>query len=788
MLQSKTRWEIEQQDEATVNVFVEALDVSPVLAKLLVNRGLTTLEAARDFLTIEDKDFHSPYALDGMEEAVHRIRAAIHTQEKILVFGDYDADGVTATSLMVTGLKKMGANVSFYVPHRFSEGYGPNVPAFEKARQEGVGLIITVDTGIAAHDAIEAARLMGLDVIITDHHEPPPELPKAEIIINPKKPGCPYPFKGLAGVGVAFKVIHALWEEVPETLLDLVAIGTIADLVPLIDENRLLAIKGLKRINERPRLGIEALLSVAGIEAGQVSEDNIGFGLGPRINAAGRMDHAKPAIDLMLSENAEEAARLAQSLDEANIERKRIVEEMTNEALQKVELIPDTQQTVIVVAGEDWHEGVVGIVASRIVEAYYRPTIVLSIDPETGMAKGSARSIDGFDIFKALSTCKDLLPHFGGHEMAAGMSLATDQIEALRTRLNIYGQSHLTSELLTPLTRIDQVYPVEEISVEGIEALQALAPFGVGNPKPRFVMEHLAIHSMKQIGSNKDHLKFTFEKDDVKLEGVGFRIGDYYQHIAPDAELSVVGELSINEWNGFRKPQILIEDLRVPQWQLFDWRGQKDIINKLKQLPAKKRQVVCFNEETPNKIGFPPELQEDILFVSQQEIHVSGDEERPYLVFLDLPESIESIQKLFNSRDTFPGRIYAIFVQTEEHFFTAFPTREQFKWLYAFLIKQKKFSYKQAIQAIVKHKTWGQELIEFMFKVFFELDFAKIEEDFVYLNESPNKRPLTESLAYSRRLELSKLEELLCYSSRRDLVQWFKQFNLDLTRAEEATV
>ncbi|GGE42897.1 single-stranded-DNA-specific exonuclease RecJ [Pullulanibacillus camelliae] len=782
MLKAKMRWELREESEQEIENISKSLAISPILAALLFNRGFRTAEEARDFLNIDKMPFHSPFQLDGMAEAVERIQRAVENQEKILVFGDYDADGVSSTSVMVLGLRQLGANVDYYVPHRFTEGYGPNSPAFEKAKEQGITLIITVDTGIAAIEPIAAARAMGLEVIVTDHHEPPAELPEASIIINPKKPGCPYPFKGLAGVGVAFKLIHALLGEVPEPLLDLVAVGTISDLVPLVDENRLFAIKGLQRIASYPRHGILALLKVADKQPQRITEDDIGFGIGPRINAAGRMDHARPAIELMLADSADEAEQLAEMLDDYNNERKQLVEEMAEEAMAKVALMPEELRDVIVVAGEDWHEGVIGIVASRLVEAYYRPAIVFAVDSDTGMAKGSARSIEGFDIYQALTTCKTLLPHFGGHPMAAGMSIHHDDIAALREQLNVYGKTLLTPEVLTPRTLIDHVYALEELSLEAIEDLQRLAPYGVGNPKPQFLFKNLTIASIKQIGSNKDHLKFVLTKDEETLDAIGFRIGDLYHQITPDARLSIVGELAINEWNGYRKPQLMIKDIQVPQWQLFDYRGNPQALAAhLASIPTAQRRLICFREET---------LQALQLQTLSNEVGVNAAKktEAPYLVLLDLPTTRDELAAVFEQRETFPERIYVVFYQNSEHFFTSFPTREQFKWLYAFLFKKKQLSYAQALQAIPKHKGWSQELVKFMFEVFFELDFATIEKDIVQISINPNKKSLTESHLYVQRQELSKIEELFCYSPKRELKKWFNQFNHDLTPAEEAFV
>jgi len=775
MLKAKTRWEFIEESEHEVAALVDALAISPILATLLLKRGCRTVEEARDFLNIEKMPFYSPFELDGMSEAVARINKAVEDHEKILVFGDYDADGISSVSVMVLGLRQLGADVDYYVPHRFTEGYGPNIPAFTQSKEQGISLVITVDTGIAAVEPVAAAREMGMDVIITDHHEPPAELPDAYCIINPKKPGCSYPFKSLAGVGVAFKIIHALLGAPPEDLLDLVAIGTISDLVPLVDENRLLVMKGLKLISRYPRQGLLALLKVADKQPQSITEDDIGFGIGPRLNAAGRMDHARPAIELMLANSADDAEKLAQQLDDYNNERKQLVEEITEEAITKVALMPEELRDVIVVAGEDWHEGVIGIVASRLVEIYYRPVIVLAMNSQTGMAKGSARSIEGFDMYQALTTCKTMLTRFGGHPMAAGVTIRCDDVVALHKQLSAYGKIILTSDVCTPRTIIDHVYALEELSVKAIEELQQLAPYGTGNPKPQFLFEQMTIDSIRQIGSYQDHLKCVLVKDEMTLEAIGFKIGKLYHQMTPDAHLSIVGQLVINEWNGYRKPQLMIKDLQVPHWQLFDYRGNlKGLRGDIEQIPKEKRQLVCFRDGTLQTL----QLQE---LSNEKGSDSLKESEAPYLILLDLPPTIGELVSLLEQRETFPERIYAVFYQNSETFFANFPTREQFKWFYALLFKKKQFSYSKALQAIPKHKGWSQELVTFMFEVFFELDFATMDEDMVHISINPNKKSLTESRLYIQRQELSNIEELFCYSSRRELKEWFNQFYHEAT-------
>ena len=456
MLKPKTRWNVQSADEEKVAALANELHITPLVATLLVNRGLDTIESARSFLFVKNQTFHDPYLLKDMDKAVNRIKEAIRRKEKIRIFGDYDADGVTSTTVMVTTLTKMGADVDFYIPNRFTEGYGPNPGAFRLAADQGVKVLISVDTGIAALEEARLARELGMDYILTDHHEPGPELPEAYAIIHPKIENNPYPFKDLAGVGVAFKLAHALLGELPEDLLEIAAIGTIADLVPLNGENRLIAAQGIEHLRQTNRPGLVALMKVSNIQQDVLDEESIGFAMAPRINAVGRLGDADPAVDLLMSPSLEEALELASEINEINKERQAMVAAMAEEAFREVEdKYPLDANGVLIIGREGWNSGVVGIVASKLVERFYRPAIVLSFDSEKGLAKGSARSIDGFDLFANLSTCRELLPHFGGHPMAAGMTLKIEDVPELRARMNKLALEQLNEEDFIPVTQLD---------------------------------------------------------------------------------------------------------------------------------------------------------------------------------------------------------------------------------------------------------------------------------------------------------------------------------------------
>lgn len=775
MLEPRTRWEIQKPSEEKAKWLSQELDIPLLIANLLAVRGIETIEEAQAFLKIDIDQFHDPFLMDGMKESVERIHKAVESQEKILIFGDYDADGVSSTTVMYYALKELGAEFDYYIPNRFTEGYGPNEPALRKAKEEGYSLVVTVDTGISAVHEAAVAKKIGLDFIITDHHEAPPVLPDAYSIINPKKPGCTYPFSGLAGVGVAFKVAHALHGKPPMHLLDYACIGTIADLVPLIDENRVIAKMGIEALSKTDKIGLQELLKAAGLYDKELSAEDVGFAIGPRVNAAGRLGSAMPVVELFTSSDREESAMLAQELDSVNKERQGIVNEITKEAIAMVEeQFPPEHNEVLVLAKEGWNPGVIGIVASRLVEKFYRPTIVLCLDPEKETAKGSARSIKGFDMFENLSESRDILPHFGGHPMAAGMTLSMHDVDELRNRLIKQAKTCLTPEDFLPVTSIDLTAALDEISLETVEMLSTLAPFGVGNPSPRILIEEVPIREMKKIGSQSNHLKLQVGNGEMSvLDCIGFQKGSLLDEMTPYSLLSLVGQIQLNEWNGYRKPQLLLEDLSVSHFQLFDYRGLKDAGKRLIGLPDSKTCYIAFDKSTLQELGMESlasqTIGEDELFLQPKDAF-----QDKYIVFLDVPTSLSRFSEWLETIGE-PARIYAVFHQSTEHFFTTLPNRDHFKWFYAFLAKRKTFNVRKDGAELAKWKGWSKETIDFMSKVFFELEFVTIDDGVITINSKPSKRELDSSETYQKKFEQADIENQLVYSSYHSLKSWFTQ-------------
>ncbi|WP_295234816.1 single-stranded-DNA-specific exonuclease RecJ [Veillonella sp.] len=565
MRQSKAkRWRLASGDEQAEQALVRHLGVYPVVAKLLVNRGIDTVAAGQDFLYGTVNDLLDPYDLKGMAEAVPLIQTAIEEQQRIVVYGDYDVDGITATSLMYRFLTRCGANVSYYIPERQSEGYGLNAEALEHIIEQGTELVITVDCGISSYDIVEAVRHR-LTMIITDHHTAPPDIPRAAAVINHKQPGCSYSDKNLSGVGVAFKLCQAIWRERTGEAylddLDIVALGTVADVVPLVGENRIIVREGLKKMTESPNIGIAALVEVAGLGGRKLTTGHIGFTLAPRLNAAGRVTHATRAVELLITTDQTTANCIAEELQATNQERQLIERGIHEEARLDVINQAEEASKVIVVAGEGWHPGVIGIVASRLVEEFYRPTLVISI--HDGIGKGSCRSIENCNIYEALKSAEDLLLQFGGHKQAAGFSIAAENIPALRQRLTEYCEQHLTTEDYVPIIDIDAPLEPAEVTVELVDQIETLEPYGMGNSTPVFAINPIAVQDVFLLGQQKNHCKIILQSQVGPLDAIIWHGAEYHREVFPDEQIKVAFALQKNEWQGRVSPQLMVQDLAL---------------------------------------------------------------------------------------------------------------------------------------------------------------------------------------------------------------------------------
>ncbi|KAA0957825.1 single-stranded-DNA-specific exonuclease RecJ [Planococcus sp. ANT_H30] len=668
---------------------------------------------------------------------------------------------------MMTVLQDLGADVSFMIPNRSKHGYGPNSELFQQAFDQGTKLIVTVDNGISGIEQVDFANALGMDVIISDHHDIGDQLPNALAVVHPRHPQGHYPFGELAGVGVAFKIAHALYEEIPDHLIELTAIGTVADLVPLHGENRIFVKEGLAALIDSPSPAIAALCEVSGVKQQDITEETIGFMFGPRINAIGRLQDADPAVRMFLTEDPAEARSLASGLDVLNKERQAIVKKISEEAMQQVEQrYPDGVPHVLVVAQEGWNPGVVGIVASKLTEKFYRPSIVLSVDPETNKAKGSARSIEGFHLYNELAKNRDILPHFGGHPMAAGMTLAASDVDDLRERLNKQAEISLTEEELLPVVNIDIPLRLDEIDITAIESMRLLAPFGMGFAKPKFYLEGVHVASIRKIGAAQNHLKMELTQQAASIDAVGFGLGSVGDELTPDVKIDVIGDLQVNEWNGRKKPQLMVEDVRTDQWQLFDIRGIRQVSRWSKLIPKENQVFLAFKEETPAL--FQSLLAQPICTVAQVKA-MSGSKD--HLVLLDLPESEEQLVSVLANMK--PKRVYAHFHAKDSQYFEQIPTREQFKWLFSFIKKRGTFDFTKHCDELAKHKGWTRESLFFMLQVFFELGFVTLNNGITEIAQSPSKQDLSEAPIYKRREQQIALEQKLLYASYKDLKEWF---------------
>lgn len=532
-----------------------------IISNLLLSRGINDIEKSNDFLNPEINGLHDPFLLMDMGRAVDRIDEAIKGREKITIYGDYDVDGITSTSILYTALKRIGADISYYIPDRISEGYGINNKAIDYIKSIGTNLIITVDCGISAVNEIEYARENGIDVIVTDHHECGEVIPDT-IVVNPKRNGCNYPFKELAGCGVAFKLIQALWIKYEltgfEEFLDICSIGTIADIVELREENRIIVKRGLERLESSRRCGITALKNVSGID-GELNSYSIAFQIAPRINAAGRLSDAKIAVELFTTCDYDKAMQIAKYLDNENKNRQNIEDNILNEAIDMInEGYNLKQQRVIILSSPKWHIGVVGIVASRILERYNRPVILICEEDEIG--RGSGRSIDGFNLFENISACKDLLLKFGGHELAAGITIEKSKINEFKKRLNELALK-IDPEYFQSKINIDMDVPNQLVNIETAELLKTFEPFGAGNPSPVFCMEGLKVISKRGVGNKEQHLKMVLDKDEKSYDCIMF--GGSMEYIDKNWDrVDAAFNMDINNWNNKKNLQFILKDLK----------------------------------------------------------------------------------------------------------------------------------------------------------------------------------------------------------------------------------
>jgi single-stranded-DNA-specific exonuclease len=531
----------------------------PLIAQLLFNRGLTEPAQLESFITADERLSADPFLMPGMHQAIARVYRALLSGENIAIYGDFDTDGITATALLVQGLSSLGARVTPYIPHRVNEGHGLRTGALERLHQEGVNLVITVDCGITGVNEVKKARRMGIDIVITDHHTPLEEIPQASAVVNPKLPDSAYPFFQLAGVGVAFKFFEALLKSLgkdgeADKLLDLVALGTVADLMPLVSENRYLVKEGLRLLNTSPRLGIREMITQAGLIPGSLDTDSISWVIAPRLNTTGRLEHALPSYQLLMTDSADEARKLSQWLEQKNAERQRLTTKIVAQAREAI--LAEGIAPILIASDEDYPAGIVGLAAGRLSEEFYRPTVVIKTGKQ--VSNGSCRSIPEFNIVRALSQCRELFSNFGGHPQAAGFTLPTKNLPRLKAALLEMASDELAGVDLRPHLDIDAEIKLTDLGGDTLPAMDKLAPFGRGNPHPTFLSRNLEVIDCRVMGNSGDHLRLRLLQDGFLWDGVAFQAGDYRKEIV--SPMDIVFNLEVDQWRGEERLRLNLLD------------------------------------------------------------------------------------------------------------------------------------------------------------------------------------------------------------------------------------
>ncbi|RED64149.1 single-stranded-DNA-specific exonuclease RecJ [Cohnella lupini] len=789
MIKSKYRWDLPELDESLVSKLERELQVSRLTAGVLAGRGWTSSEQTKAFLQTDAEQLHDPFVMKGMSDAVRRISDAVKHGERIRVYGDYDADGVTSTALMSRLLIELGASFDTYIPHRSREGYGLNVGAIDLAAEAGVRLLITVDNGISAVEQIAYAASRGIDVVVTDHHEPPDKLPEAVALVNPKQKDCPYPFKGLCGAGVVFKLAHAMLGRPIIEYTDLAAIGTIADLMPLTGENRVIARLGLEQMRRQPIVGIRALAKVCGIKPEDLTSGRIGFSLAPRLNAGGRLDHADSAVKLLQETEEEEAERMALGLDKLNSERQALVEQTVIEAdeMWQTQCAAEggADRKVIVLAKAGWNAGIAGLVASKLVERYYRPAVILASDEETGLCKGSARSIDGFDLYEALTDCADLMEHYGGHQAAAGMTISRENIDLLANRLHELAELRLTAEDWQPKRRADLSVKLSDLTLGAVDQLASLEPFGSGNPTPRVVLQEVRIRESRTMGKEDKHLRVTVEQSGQAMEVVAFGMGEKKEILSAGVVIDLLGELSINEWNGNRKVQMMFQDFRSRHLHVKDRRKEVDVWIELDRIVANLPSglaIACsslasFKEAHARfgHMGIAMSLYTDTnidRFVADSETAAALEATDSvdqfghwrHLILIGLPSSDQEVRIL--KRWLAPergGESVTVFAELGSGSmatasFPAFPERKHFAEIFAMCRKRGAWldSPDGFLQESAMATGWPLSSVRMMHEVFVELGFIAVAGASRKIVTEPPRRELEQSSRYRKAREYAE--------------------------------
>lgn len=714
--------------------------LNPAIEQLVLARQLATAESLDTFAK-EETIHHDPFLFSEMSKIITRINEAIDQGEPILIYGDYDADGVTGTSILVRCLRELGALVDYYIPNRFYEGYGPNEDAFMQAIADGYQLVITVDNGIAGVDEAEILLEHGVDLIITDHHQVKETLPRAYAILHPELDEN-YPFHHLSGAGVALKVAEALLQEViPEDFYAIAMLGTIGDVVPLIDENRSIVKRGLAALRETEIEGLNAMMDLAGTEKSEVTEVNVGFELCPRLNAPGRMDEAALSVECLIAESEEEAKLIADQIESFNSERQKVTQKVLEEATKLVDAKTLAKKKVVILYSPNWHEGILGIVAGRLAKQWQKAVFVVTDDHE-GFLKGSARAVEGYHLFELLNQCQDLIERFGGHALAAGITFAAENLQALEDKMNeLLQEVEVTSSL-----QIDLSLPLADLNVSFVEQLSILAPFGEGNRPPVIELKNVYVKNVKPIGNKLQHLKFTLYQEKHSVDVIAFNQASLAMYLTPDTLFSFVGEVKINEWNGNRSVQFHFIDVLCNEFQFIDLRNRQAY-----------------------------EQRKDQLQLATMYTNATEADEIETLVINQLPNSKEELMTLIKRKK--PGNIVIAPLESN----VTFAPREKFVIVYKVVKQHGPITLNhQMINYFMRLGISKNELL-FILQVFFEVELVIIKNGSVFPTDSVTKRDLAEAPTYQS--QKAKLEMLEFF----ELTTWSELKTTFKTAREEMT-
>lgn len=740
---------------------------SPAFLRLIEERGYD--EETLDFLLDDQPQvFHNPYLLYDMDRAIERIQEAIMEGQSILVYGDYDADGVTSSLILTEAISQLGGQVQAYLPNRFSDGYGPNLNRYQEFVDQGIELIITCDNGVAGFEALAWAKDQGIDVIVTDHHQIQDQLPEAYAIIHPQHPQGQYPFKDLCGAGVALKVVSALLEEVPVEALELAMIGTIADMVSLTDENRTIVKSGLNLIKNSQRPGIQALFQANQVDPDTINEETIGFIIGPRLNAAGRLEDPRPAYELLASQDMSEAQILVEEIEGLNRKRqdlvKGILQDIDNR-LSQAESLPD----IIIEASPSWPAGVLGIAAGNLCQAYNRPVILFQ-ELEEGQYRGSGRSIKGINLFQLLDQHKSLIKYFGGHDQAAGLTLDQETYPNFKAELTQACQVYRDLILQAPKLAIDLILDFEEVTIDLVEELDLLSPFGMDHPKPKVLLQDQEVTGTRLMGRDQSHIKFDFQipGSDQVWSAVGFSMADQGRSIQANQEISLVGQLSLNHFRNQTSVQLILEDLGVKGCLWKDYRASqvKDEI-----LQVQEALYLFRNSQVLD-------LYHDQLPVSSKAIlykEFNGtklDQTYQHLVIFEPAKSLEDLQLIIHSQDWTSISLGAY--QVESKFLAGLPSQEDFKRFFIWQMKQGPYEIRSQLHRISQQVNLPIIKIKLMIMMFLEAGFVTIKNGWIKNLDFPRNQKvnLQQLETYQKYKAAMDLEELLNFQP----ISWIKKY------------